>query len=99
VRLYDRRIWVFDDGDRRDGYSVVLFGRKGPRYRHPPQRLTTDILNRRGISSLQITFRDDRPPATHAMPPGGFRLAVVNCWDLDAGLAAREDLKACFSGA
>jgi hypothetical protein len=31
------------------------------------------------------------------MPPGGFRLAVINCWDLGAGRAAREDLKAHFS--
>jgi hypothetical protein len=27
------------------------------------------------------------------MPPGGFRLAVVNCWNLGAGLRAREDLE------
>jgi hypothetical protein len=33
------------------------------------------------------------------MPPGGFRLAVVNCWDLNAGFAAREALKAYFSSA
>jgi hypothetical protein len=26
------------------------------------------------------------------MPPGGFRLAVVNTFDLDAGRAAREML-------
>jgi hypothetical protein len=31
------------------------------------------------------------------MPPGGFRLAVVNCWDLSVGLRAREDLKNHFS--
>jgi hypothetical protein len=26
------------------------------------------------------------------MPPGGFRLAIVNCLDLDVGRAAREQL-------
>jgi hypothetical protein len=26
------------------------------------------------------------------MPPGGFRLAIVNCWDLAAGLLARQAL-------
>jgi hypothetical protein len=31
------------------------------------------------------------------MPPGGFRLAIVNCWDLDAGLASREELRAAIS--
>jgi hypothetical protein len=30
------------------------------------------------------------------MPPGGFRLAVVNAWDLQAGLAGRELLRAHF---
>ena len=99
VRLYDRRVWDFDDRDRRDGYSVVLFGRKGPRYRHPPQDLVDDVLRRPGISSVQITFHEDRAAAHHAMPPGGFRLAVVNCWQLDAGLSAREDLKKFFSAA
>jgi len=30
------------------------------------------------------------------MPPGGFRLAVVNCFDLEAGRAARARLAAFF---
>jgi hypothetical protein len=32
--------------------------------------------------------------AEHAMPPGGFRLATVNAWTLDAGRAGREILSA-----
>ena len=39
VRLYHERTWDFADDDRRDGYSVVLFGPHGPRYRHPPAAL------------------------------------------------------------
>jgi hypothetical protein len=97
VRLYDRHTWEFDDSERRDGYSVALFGRKGPRYRHPPQELIDDVLRRPGISSVQITFHEGRAAARHAMPPGGFRLAVVNCWDPHAGFKAREDLNAYFS--
>ena len=31
------------------------------------------------------------------MPPGGFRLAIVNCWDLDAGRAVRARLRDLFS--
>jgi hypothetical protein len=27
------------------------------------------------------------------MPPGGFRLAVVNGWDLQTGMVARERLE------
>jgi hypothetical protein len=94
VRLYRDRTWRFDDTDRRDGYSVVLFGRKGPRYRHPPEATVKKLLQQPDISSIQITFHEDRPAGQHAMPPGGFRLAVINCWDLEAGFAVREELKA-----
>jgi hypothetical protein len=38
-------------------------------------------------------------PGRHAMPPGGFRLAIVNCWDRGAGNAARELLRAHFDSA
>jgi hypothetical protein len=31
------------------------------------------------------------------MPPGGFRLAIVNCWSLRTGLAMRERLKGLFT--
>ncbi len=48
-----------------------------------------ELMEGEHISSVQITFRDDIPLEQHAMPPGGFRLAVVNCMDLDAGLRAR----------
>jgi hypothetical protein len=33
------------------------------------------------------------------MPPGGFRLAVVNGFELSAAIAARERLKAHFLAA
>jgi hypothetical protein len=92
VRLYHERKWRFADGDRRDGYSVVLFGPHGPRYRHPPPALVAQVRSMPGISSVQITFHEDKDPGQHAMPPGGFRLAIVNCVDLAAGFAARERL-------
>ena len=38
-----------------------------------------------GVSSLQITFHEDWAPERHAMPPGGFRVAIINCWDRAAG--------------
>jgi len=49
-----------------------------------------------GVSSLQITFHEDWEPERHAMPPGGFRVAIVNCWDRAAGNAAREKLRSHF---
>lgn len=96
VELYSRRRWRYPDADRREGYSVVLFGAHGVPYRHPPASLVEEICARADVSSVQITFHEDVPPEQHAMPPGGFRLAIVNCWRLEAGLQAREDLALAF---
>ena len=38
VGLYESGDWDFYDDDRSEGYSVVLFGPNGRRYRHPPRR-------------------------------------------------------------
>jgi hypothetical protein len=38
-------------------------------------------------------------PERHATPPGGFRLAIVNGFDLERALVARERLKRHFLGA
>jgi predicted amidohydrolase len=51
-----------------------------------------------GVSSVQITYHESRPGEDHPMPPGGFRIGIVNCWDLNAGIAARRALAACFQG-
>ncbi len=39
VGLYERQEWDFEDDDRSEGYSVVLFGPNGRHYRHPPLAL------------------------------------------------------------
>jgi hypothetical protein len=96
VGLHAHGEWHYDDGGRRDGFSVVLWGPHGLRYRPPPTAVIESLLTRPGISSVQITFHADRAPDVHAMPPGGFRLAIVNCWDLAAGIAAREALRAAI---
>jgi hypothetical protein len=96
VGLYKRREWDFADGGRSEGYSVVLFGPSGRRYRHPPETLVEEIKRMPGVTSVQITFHEDRAPEAHAMPPGGFRLAIVNGFDLRAALAARERLRQFF---
>ena len=96
VRLYERGHWDFADADRRGGYSVVLFGPNGVRYCHPPSALVDEIRFSPGVSSVQITFHQDLEPELHAMPPGGFRLAVINAFDLPTALAARERLRKAF---
>jgi len=96
VGLYETGEWIFEDDEPSEGYSVVLFGPNGRRYRHPPPEFVEEIKRTPGVTSVQITFHEDRPPEQHAMPPGGFRLAIVNGFDLPATLAARERLKAYF---
>ena len=60
VRLYHERAWDFADDDRRDGYSVVLFGPHGPRYRHPPPALVDA-----GPASARRLQRADHVPRGH----------------------------------
>jgi hypothetical protein len=99
IRLYAERRWQFDDSARRTGYSIVLFVAHGGRYRHPAVELQRYIELLPGISSLQITFHENLPADRHAMPPGGFRVAIVNCWDRNAGYAARDMLRSHFDSA
>lgn len=96
IALYRDRAWDFDDSNRREGHSVVLFGAHGMQYRHPPEDLLAEVRAMAEISSVQITFHEDRPAGWHAMPPGGFRLAIVNTHDLQAGQRAREMLALSF---
>ena len=92
VRLYAEGRWVFDDTERRDGFSMPLFARHGASFRHPPAALQADVRAMPGVKSLQVTFHEGKPPEDHAMPPGGFRLAVINATSLEAARAARRRL-------
>jgi hypothetical protein len=96
MRLYQTGTWNFADHDRRGGYSVVLFGPNGVRYRHPPTGLVEAIKRMPGICSVQVTFHEGLAPEAHAMPPGGFRLAVINGSDLTVALSARARLEEHF---
>jgi hypothetical protein len=99
IGLYAERHWRLDDRARRTGYSVALFGPKGQTYRHPPNALREYVLGENGITSLQITFYEDRPSEWHSNPPGGFRLAVINGTSLRACLRARQRLADHFGAA
>ena len=96
VGLYGEGRWRAPAAERRVGYSVALFGPHGREYRHPPAALLAEVRRMPHVSSVQITFHEDRTATAHAMPPGGFRLAVVNCTDLAAGRAARARLAAAW---
>ncbi|MFN4143268.1 hypothetical protein [Aestuariivirga sp.] len=96
VGLYDKGHWEFADGQRRNGFSVPLFAVHGRRYSHPPPGLQAELRAMPEVQSLQITFHEDKPPEDHPMPPGGFRLAVINATDLGAAMAARRRLAAAY---
>ncbi len=95
VELYQHQRWNYPDPDRKTGYSVVLFGAHGVRYTIDRGYLE-QLRKRPGVSSIQITFHDDKPLEDHAMPPGGFRLAITNCFDRQAGFEVREELALLF---
>ena len=99
IQLYATGRWTYADADRRTGYSVVLFAPSGPYYRHPPQATLDALKLHPGVSSIQITFHEDRDPLHHAMPPGGFRLAIVNCHDLGRGREVRALLQQALAEA
>ncbi|MBI2719071.1 MAG: hypothetical protein HY245_02290 [Rhizobiales bacterium] len=96
VRLYAKGVWDFDDSQRSEAYSLPLFARHGERFRHPTPASQAKLRAMPHVASLQITFHEDKDPAQHPMPPGGFRLGIVNATDLAAGLAARRELAKCF---
>ena len=96
VRLYRDHAWDFADEHRRDGFSVALFLPHGRRYRHPPQNVVAEVLRIPNVSSIQVTFHADRPPEAHSMPPGGFRVALINAVDLNAAFKARDILRVWF---
>jgi hypothetical protein len=98
VGLYASGKWRFESRGEPEGYSVPLFARHGVVPDHPPADMQATIRARPHVSSLQITFHPSKPGAAHPMPPGGFRLAIVNCTDLEAGKQARRDLAKAFPG-
>ena len=76
--------------------DVQALHRVRARLVHGRTALINEIRAMPAVSSVQITFHADKAPDQHAMPPGGFRLAIVNCFDLSVGESAREKLRAFF---
>jgi hypothetical protein len=97
VRLYRDGHWHLPDEARTDGFSVPLFARHGNIFHHPPERIRQDVLAMPGVKSLQLTFHEARSLDDHPMPPGGFRLTIVNGTDLEACFEARRLLARHFS--
>lgn len=96
VNLYARGSWHFTEPALREGYSVVLFGPHGVRYRHPSAARLASYRRTPEISSVQVTFLEHVAAEAHAMPPGGFRLAVINSQHLEAALDLRARMARDF---
>ena len=45
---------------------------------------------------VYVNTRSDDNYGNHAMPPGGFRLGIVNARDLEQGFAARRELAKAY---
>ena len=98
VALYRDREWRFTEDARRDGFSVAVVMAHRTRFRHPPQALVEDVLALADVTSVQITFHENKPPEQHGNPPGGFRVALVNAISRAAGERGRAMLRSWFEG-
>lgn len=98
VSLYGEGRWPLADGEAREGYSVPLFARHGHVPPHPSPEAQAHIRAMANVSSLQITYHPETAGNAHPMPPGGFRLGIVNGWNLHDLFAARHNLAAAFPG-
>jgi hypothetical protein len=96
VHLYQYGRWEFADRRRTEGYSVVLFGPHGRSYRYPGREQLAAYRAAPEVSSVQITFFADRPQRAHVMPPGGFRLAVINSACFESALRLRARMAGDF---
>jgi hypothetical protein len=98
VNLYEKAIWSYNSArPKQSAYSVVLFGSHGRQYDHPPQNLIDRLKTNENISSIQITFNNSLKASQHAMPPGGFRLAVINAYNLVEGRKIMKQLADFFA--
>jgi hypothetical protein len=96
AQLYSRGEWQFSEGSRREGFSIPLFAAHGLVPPYPPDEAQRAIRTMPDVASLQITYHAGKAGEDHPMPPGGFRLGIVNAWDLAAGHAAKRVLAAAF---
>jgi hypothetical protein len=98
IEFYTTGCWHFRDNGRTDGFSIPLFARHGHVPPHPSGEALSQIRAMPHVKSLQITYYENKAGEEHPMPPGGFRLGVINSTDLKAGLAARRALAGFFPG-
>ncbi|MDE2445277.1 MAG: hypothetical protein KGO94_03805 [Alphaproteobacteria bacterium] len=98
VNLYAEGKWTFKPGNEVEGYSIPLFAKPHARLLQPPAQVQAEIRCLPHVRSLQITFHEMKDVSQHPMPPGGFRLGIINADVLQAGFFARRKLAEAFAG-
>ena len=98
VKLYAEGEWTLKNDAQKIAYSIPLFLKHGLVPPHPSDELQKRIRALPGVSSLQITYYESRKDTAHPMPPGGFRLGLINSFDYEEGLKARDVLATGFEG-
>lgn len=94
VDLYQGKKWsgsLLLDGQAKRGFSVPRFDdEKYARQGTISDEILRGIERALGVSSITMAYDPDLPLKICARPPGGFRIAWVNGFDLDACFEARQ---------
>ncbi|MBN2701989.1 MAG: hypothetical protein ACPW60_13360 [Methylohalobius sp. ZOD2] len=94
IELYRAGNWTMGPLRRR-GFSVVLFG-EHRNYRKPPRAFLDPFIDHERVTSIQLPFYEEVPYQQHSMPPGGFRLAIVNGFSLEQCKRTRDAIHDAF---
>ena len=89
VRLHQHGTWDLIDSERAEAYSLILTGTQGSGCAHPHADSLHAYEATVGVSSIQLPSFDEGRTGAKEMPPGGFRLAVINCFNREVGMRVR----------
>jgi hypothetical protein len=89
VRLHQYGTWDLIETERAEGYSLNLTGTHGSVSAYPRADTMRAYEATVGVSSIALPFFDESPTAEHERP-GGVRLAVINCFNLEVGMRVRS---------
>jgi hypothetical protein len=94
IELYRSGNWHIGPLNRT-GCSVVLFG-EHRNYRKPSQAFLAQLIDHDQVTSIQLPFHETLDHRRHSMPPGGFRLAIVNGFCLEKCKETRDAIRQEF---
>jgi hypothetical protein len=104
VRLHQYGTWDLIDTERAEGYSLNLTGTHDSGSAYPRADSMRAYEETVGVSCIQLPFFDEDPTGAQGATEGrgraaaqerranGFRLAVINCFNLEVGIRVRTNL-------